>query len=220
MRPIGARRMSFPTPSVAFMPVPPAPQPSSRVRLFVEGVRHDVIEFSPAGVTVPRTALEVQGLGALRRGEPCPATLQVFGEMYGVVLRLAARTPLHVEFAFVSLAPQARRALEHYATEEAVAERLDSEAAAELPKPMALAFARLTESVLPAGRRLALADSEGVLALTVERKRKQAGEAVEAAPEAFVVPDPDTITITGRELLAYGVALLAVLSLVLMWTLG
>ena len=177
-----------------------------------------MIEFSPAGVTVPRTALEAQGLSALRRGEPCPATLQVFGEMYGVVLRLAARTPLHVEFAFVSLAPQARRALEHYAAQP-VAEPVGTE----LPGPMALAFARLTESVVPAGRRLALAESEEVLALTIERKRGKRGKKPAPAKEAPAIPvalHPDVITITGRELLAYAVALLAVLSLVLMWTLG
>ena len=205
------------------MPVPPAPQPSSRVRLFIEGVRHDVIEFSPAGVTLPRTVLDAQGLSALRRGEPCPATLQVFGEMYGVVLRLAARTPLHVEFAFVSLAPQARRALDHYASRPpAPPEPVPARpAGSELPKPFALAFARLAEVAVPVGRRLVLADSQAVYAKTVERRREPEGGLVPVVePTTSAAAEPDMLTLTGRELLAYATALLAVLSLVLMWTLG
>lgn len=203
------------------MPVPSAPQPSSRVCLFIEGVRHNAIEFSPAGVTLARTSVEAQELDALRRGTPCSATLQVYGEMYGVVLRLAAQGPLHIEFAFVSLAPQARRALEHYAAQ--VPEPEDpASAGAELPVPMALAFARLASSIVPQGRRMILPESETVYALTVDRR---------GAPEPVVEPssapsrtvtasDPDVITLAGRELLAYGIALLAILSLMLMWMLG
>ncbi len=178
-------------------------------------MRYDVIEFSASGVTLPRTALEAQGLHALRRGEPCPATIQVFGEVYGVVLRLAAQAPLHVEFAFVSLAPQARRALEHYA-----AQSHSAAAVRELPKPFALAFARLAGAIVPDGRRLVLSESAAVYAMTVEREARPLAHHAPPVSPAPPMPDPDVITLTGRELLAYATALLALLSLVLMWALG
>lgn len=185
------------------MPVPAAPQPSG-VRLFIEGVRFEALAYSSAGVTVPRTVLDLQH--ELRRGSPCPATLQVFGEMYGVVLRLAATGPEHVEFAFVSLAPQARRALEHYASARAGRE--------EAPRSLGLAFSQMLEAVRPSGRRLVLPESERLYALTVARQRAgglQAGPS--PAPAATVSPEVGPVT--GRALLPYAAGLLALLTLVL-----
>jgi hypothetical protein len=183
------------------MPVPPAPQPSG-VRLFIEGVRFEALAYSSAGVTVPPEVLDLQP--ELRRGTPCPATLQVFGEMYGVILRLAARAEGRVEFAFVSLAPQARRALEHYAAAEP----------AEPPRPLGLAFAEALGRALPADRRLVLPESEGVYALTVGRQRPAGLPAASAGTDLAVPSDPGLVTITGRVLLASAAGLLALLSAV------
>ncbi len=189
------------------MSVPPAPQPSG-VRLFIEGLRFDVLDYSSAGVTVPRSVLGAHQ--DLRRGAPCPATIQVFGEMYGVILRLAASGPEHAEFAFVSLAPQARRALEHYA-----AERSAEQSGVH---PLRLAFAQAVEAVVPASRRLAMPESEPLYALTVARQR--ACSQPPALPDLAALPSgPDAVTVTGRALFASAAGLLALLSLFL-WALA
>lgn len=186
------------------MPVPPAPQPSG-VRLFIEGYRFDALDYSPAGITVPSGVLDVHP--DLRRGTPRPATIQVFGEMYGVILRLAASGSGHTEFAFVSLSPQARRALEHYAAEHS-AERSGVH-------PLRLAFA---QAVVPAGRRLALPESEPLYALTVARQ--QARPRASLLPVLATLPStPEVVTVTGRALLASAAGLLALLSLFL-WALA
>lgn len=203
------------------MPVPPAPQPSP-VHLFIEGTRHDVLEYSPSGVSLPRTALDAPGLRELRRGEPCPGTLQIFGEMYGVVLRLAARGPHHTEFAFVSLPPQAQRALEHYASASAADSFAPSPSAdVELPGPIALAFARLADAARPE-RRLVLPESESVYAATMARRRAFLLPTASAVPShtvSLVAPRPATaLTLTGRDLLLYASGLLTLLSL-LLWVL-
>lgn len=189
------------------MPVPPAPQPSG-VRLFIEGYRFDALDYSPAGITVPSGVLDVHP--DLRRGTPRPATIQVFGEMYGVILRLAASGSGHTEFAFVSLSPQARRALEHYAAEHS-AERSGVH-------PLRLAFAQAVEAVVPTGRRLALPESEPLYALTVARQ--QARPRASSLPALATLPSNlEVVTVTGRVLLASAAGLLALLSLFL-WALA
>lgn len=186
------------------MPVPPAPQPSG-VRLFIEGMRFDALAYSSAGVTVPRSVLNLQQ--ELRRGTPCPATLQIFGEMYGVVLRLAAAGEDHAEFAFVSLAPQARRALEHYAAEP------KGEA-----RSLGLAFSQMLNAAVPAGRQLVLPESERLYALTVARRGAERRKP-EPSPPALALPSsPDLITVSGRALLVWATGLLGLLTLSL-WAL-
>lgn len=214
--------------AISFMPASYAPQPPSRVGLFLGGLRYEVTEYSSAGLTLHRTALDASGLGSLRRGEPCPATLQVFGEMYAVTLRLAAQGPLHVEFAFVSLAAQARGALEHYArpddVESEAFEPLDMEEAVsgtELPGPMALAFSRLAEpSIVPAGRRFIIPESKKVYAVTLERQAAPHPEP-EAEPESL--PELDAMAPLGepsfgpRETFAYGITFIIAVALILLW---
>lgn len=208
------------------MPFPPTPQPSPRVGLYLGGLRHDVLEYSSAGLTLPSAVLDTIEIASLRRGEPCPATLQVHGEMYGVTLRLAAHGPLHAEFSFVSLAAQARGALEHYATHQAEPEpeaELATATGAELPGPMALAFARLAEPVVPGGRRLVLAESEEVYALTLERKHLALDEepSVEAPKKALVPKPAATRPLLNSQLVfVCGTTLFALLALLLMWSLA
>lgn len=181
------------------MPAPSAPSPSG-VRLFIEGVCFDALVFSSAGVTVPRTVLDLQP--ELRRGTPCAATLQVGGEMFGVILRLAARAEGRVEFAFVSLAPQARQALDR------------ASAAVPPPRTLDLAFARLVHAVVPEGRRVVLPESARLYALTLARQER-AGQPGPSPGAALAAPsDPDLVTITGRVLLASAMGLLALLSAV------
>lgn len=185
-------------------------------------MRHDVLEYSPSGVSLPRTALDAPGLRELRRGDLCPGTLQIFGEMYGVVLRLAACGPLHTEFAFVSLSPQARRALEHYASKPApdpsATDVTRSSVDVERPGSVALAFARLTEAARP-GRRLVLPESEAVYSATVARRRARLLTATPVAPPHAVpiaAPRPAvTLTLSGRDLLLYASGLLVLFSLFL-----
>lgn len=192
------------------MPVPPAPQPSG-VRLFIEGARFEVLDYSSAGVTVPGSVLGVHQ--DLRRGAPFPATIQVFGEMYGVILRLAASGPKHAEFAFVSLAPQARRALEHYAVERS-AEGTGAH-------PLRLAFAQAVEAVVPAGRRLAMPESEPLYTLTVARQRADSrpSASMPSLSAPAVPPSPGTLVLTGRDLLGLAALALGVLS-ALWWALA
>lgn len=207
------------------MPAPYAPQPTSQVGLFLGGLRHDVMEYSSAGLTLHRTALDTAGLDEVRRGEPCPATLQVHGEMYGVVLRLAAQGPLHVEFAFVSLAVQARGALEHYAQEEADEGEEVESSGAELPGPMALAFSRLTEPpVVPEGKRFVVPESQRVYAVTLERQKATApperdvDSVPEPSPDFESVPSFEVSAFGPREAFAYGLAFVALVALLLLWT--
>ncbi len=65
-----------------------------------------------AGVSLPRARFRAE---ALRRGGEREATLLLVGpsgeEAYDVTVRLAARRPRHVEFAFVRLPPPVRRVL-------------------------------------------------------------------------------------------------------------
>lgn len=203
------------------MPHSYAPQPPSRVGLFLGGLRHEVLEYSPAGLTLDRMTLSAPGLEALRRGEPCPATLQVFGEMYGVVLRLAGQGPLHVEFAFVSLAAQARGALEHYASKSRLTTTPD---ATDLPEPMALAFASLAEPVVPEGRRFVVPESEAVYALTLKRKHTSIeDDTPEPAPEVPSASEQVTAETNGidpRAVFVGGVALFALVALILIWMLA
>lgn len=192
-------RFLYPQP-VAFMPAPPAPS-TSGVRLFIEGVRFDALAFSPAGVTVPRTVLELHP--EMRRGAPCPATLQIGGEMFGVILRLASKQEDRVEFAFVSLAPQARRALEREA------------AAAPPPRTLDLAFARLVNAVVPEGRRVVLPESTRLYALTVARRQSRVSTTVGA--DAAPAPPSEAVALRRRDALPVAALVLLALAFVAVW---
>lgn len=180
------------------MPASPAPS-ASGVRLFIEGGRFEALTFSSAGVTVPHTVLDVHP--EMRRGGPYPATLQIGGEMFGVILRLASKREGRVELAFVSLAPQARRALEREA------------AATPPPRVLDLAFERLVQALVPGGRRVALPESAGVHALTLARRVTGARSAVPPAlAETALGP------VSGRTLMVGVAGVLGLLTLCL-WAL-
>ena len=137
------------------------PVPSLRASLLIGGERHDALECSSAGVSLPRAALPGD---AMQRGDERPATLFLDEpggeEVYEVMVRLAAHGPRHVEFAFVVLPPDARRTLEEMGSpgprgEEPSGERAPGEPP--LPRRLMLhvsaAVAEATQSRRPSTER-------------------------------------------------------------------
>lgn len=197
--------------------------------LLVGDIRYDALEFSAAGLSLSRMEVERTGLRALRRGDECEATLSLGGaaweERYDVVLRLAARGPGHVGFAFVTLPPPARRLLGRVPEGRGANGPDDEIATFEDPRfegaPWGrrlapFAFARLAEQD-GASRRLALSASATVFALTQRRNRDNGLRPEATAPR----PLPAGVLQLGTQehpvlppsaLFAYGAALLAVLA--------
>lgn len=75
-----------------------------------------MLECSVAGISLSQAACHSLVLGTMQRGDERAATLVLEGpdgeEAYEVTLRLAARGPAHVEFAFVTVPPLVRSLLE------------------------------------------------------------------------------------------------------------
>lgn len=190
--------------------------------LLIGGRRYDTIEFSAAGLSFARASVEASELGALQRGDECAATLCLGGEgwkeVYSVVLRLAARGPAHLGFAFVTVPPAARRLLEQTAADRD--DLGDSGASPWADGPAPFTFARLVEPEAPT-RRFILPASEEVFAHTKERHEKngpQAASLWEAPPPVGVAAGSMSVKsplLPLAVLLAYGVAFLAVV--VLFW---
>lgn len=190
--------------------------------LLIGGRRYDTIEFSAAGLSFARAAVEASELGALQRGDECTATLCLGGEgwkeVYSVVLRLAARGPAHLGFAFVTVPSAARRLLEQAADDRDEAGASGASPWGDGPAPFA--FARLVEPEAPA-RRFVLPASEEVFAHTKERHEKngpQAASLGDAPPPIGVASGSVSVKsprLPFAALLAYGIAFLAVA--VLFW---
>lgn len=191
--------------------------------LLIDGQRYDTIEFSAAGLSFARAVVEASELNVLQRGDECAATLCLGGEgwreVYSVVLRLAARGPAHLGFAFVALPPAARRLLEQPSVDPEGADpagSADSSPWGGGPAPFS--FARLIECAAPA-RRFILPESETVFAHTQVRHEENG---LRVAPPSEQPPQPRAPSRTGRVkepslpfpvVLAYGVALLVVAAL-------
>ncbi len=219
-----------------------SPPPVSPLRypldagLLTEDARYDALEFSAAGLSLAIPAVEGMGLQHLRRGDECAVTLYVAGadwqEEYDVVLRLAARGPIHVGFAFVALPPPARRLLERYEAGHKGSETWigddasDGLFSSEFDGPAPFAFARLVE---PRGapRRFILPISAAVFTLTQARKQSRPPSESPAdfpSPVRRVYEDPPPSarveSVPASTVLVCAVALLVLLALAALMLFG
>lgn len=200
-----------------------SPSPLHYASLLVGDTRYDALEFSAAGLSLSRSEVERTGLGALRRGDECEATLYLGGAAweahYAVALRLAGRGPGHVGFAFVTLPPPARRLLEQLPVDRTVEGPGDDTSSEDAPWdgwPAPFAFARLLEREA-SPRRLALSASAAVFALTQRRNRDNGLRPKAPAPRPLPA---GALQLGAREsqalppvlLVVYGAALLTVLA--------
>lgn len=196
--------------------------PPQYARLFVGDARYDAVEFSAAGLSLARWAARRGALATLVRGEECAATLCLGGlgweESYEVVVRFAVRGPSHLGLAFVALPPEARRRLSQEREDDDLDDDLGS-AGLGHARRAPLAFARLAEPDTP-GRRLILSASAAVLALTNSRSQDNGTESKAADPPLasaarLEVPPPDETPSRGGILFVYGLALFALLVVLL-----